>query len=74
MIRDGDFQAPIEFSSVELIPGDMIVIPDYCLIPCDVILLSGTVVMNESMLTGESVPAIKNPIPHTNETYNFIKD
>jgi magnesium-transporting ATPase (P-type) len=30
--------------------------------------------MNESMLTGESIPAIKNSIPVTSETYNRIKD
>lgn len=57
-----------------LVPGDIIEIPEYCVIPCDIILLSGTVVMNESMLTGESVPSIKNPIPLTNDVYNFIKD
>jgi len=57
-----------------MVPGDIIEIPEYCVIPCDIILLSGTVVMNESMLTGESVPSIKNPIPLTNDVYNFIKD
>ncbi|CDW88269.1 atpase type 13a2 isoform 3 [Stylonychia lemnae] len=74
VIRDGNFQKPIEIMSGGLVPGDIIEIPEYCVIPCDVILLSGTVVMNESMLTGESVPAIKNPIPMTNDVYNFIND
>jgi cation-transporting ATPase 13A2 len=30
--------------------------------------------MNESMLTGESIPAIKNSIPSTNEEYDRIRD
>lgn len=30
--------------------------------------------MNESMLTGESIPAIKNPIPPTNQLYDRVKD
>lgn len=30
--------------------------------------------MNESMLTGESIPAIKNSIPSTSEIYDRVKD
>jgi cation-transporting P-type ATPase 13A2 len=43
-------------------------------IPCDIILLEGTCVMNESMLTGESIPAIKNSIPFTSEIYDRVAD
>jgi len=35
------------------VPGDLIVIPPTgCLIPCDAVLLSGTCIVNESVLTG----------------------
>jgi len=30
--------------------------------------------MNESMLTGESIPAIKNSLPATSEVYDRIRD
>ncbi|CAJ0952596.1 unnamed protein product, partial [Mesorhabditis belari] len=43
-----------------LVPGDVIVIPEHGFVmQCDAILLTGTVIVNESMLTGESVPVTK---------------
>ncbi|GMM43332.1 putative acid anhydride hydrolase [Hanseniaspora uvarum] len=47
--------------STEIIPGDIIDISDPNLknIPCDCLLLSGQVLVNESMLSGESIPINK---------------
>jgi len=43
--------------------------------PCDCVLLSGMTVMNESMLTGESIPVVKNALlPSDIETYDPWKD
>lgn len=53
-----------EVSSELLVPGDVIRIPaTQSTMPCDCVLLSGTCIVNESMLTGESVPVIKTPLP-----------
>ncbi|XP_066996755.2 polyamine-transporting ATPase 13A3 [Anabrus simplex] len=48
-----------------LVPGDLLVIPSHgCIMHCDAVLLSGNCIVNESMLTGESVPITKTPLPN----------
>lgn len=42
-----------DISTADLVPGDIIVIPKFGFeVPCDIALLCGTCVVNESMLTG----------------------
>uniref|UniRef100_A0A8C4QPU4 ATPase 13A3 n=1 Tax=Eptatretus burgeri TaxID=7764 RepID=A0A8C4QPU4_EPTBU len=51
-------------SSTELVPGDVINIPlGGVMMPCDAVLLNGTAIVNESMLTGESIPVTKTALP-----------
>ncbi|KAI0408156.1 hypothetical protein F4802DRAFT_605184 [Xylaria palmicola] len=59
-------------SSSDLVPGDVYEISDPSLsqFPSDSILLSGDCIVNESMLTGESVPVSK--IPATDETLQIM--
>ena len=57
-------------SSLELIPGDIIEVPENTVIPCDLILLNGSCIMNECMLTGESIPVLKNSLPYNNLIFN----
>ncbi|XP_076452131.1 polyamine-transporting ATPase 13A3-like isoform X2 [Babylonia areolata] len=54
-----------DISSEDLVPGDIIEIPRRgCLMQCDAVLISGNCIVNESMLTGESVPITKTSIPN----------
>ncbi|KAM4011812.1 LOW QUALITY PROTEIN: polyamine-transporting ATPase 13A2 [Anomaloglossus baeobatrachus] len=51
-------------NSLDLVPGDCVLLPpEGMLMPCDAALLSGECMVNESMLTGESVPEMKTPLP-----------
>ncbi|KAH9514185.1 hypothetical protein Btru_030489 [Bulinus truncatus] len=60
---DGTFEL---IPSEELVPGDVIEIPRHgCDMQCDAVLITGNCIVNESMLTGESVPVTKTPLPNT---------
>lgn len=62
LLRDGK---EVCKSSHELVPGDVIILPQNSItMECDAILIGGSCVVNESMLTGESIPITKVPIPN----------
>ncbi|XP_071898310.1 probable cation-transporting ATPase 13A4 isoform X3 [Anas platyrhynchos] len=53
-----------ELESHHLVPGDLLVLKEgKALLPCDAILISGQCIVNESMLTGESIPVTKTRLP-----------
>lgn len=55
-----------------LVPGDVIEIPSNgCVMQCDIVLLSGNCIMDESMLTGECVPVTKTPLLKNNSSFVF---
>ncbi|XP_050686747.1 polyamine-transporting ATPase 13A3-like isoform X4 [Eriocheir sinensis] len=61
VLRPGDQVEMIP--SEHLVPGDVVVIPPQgCMMQCDAVLLQGNCIVNESMLTGESVPVTKTSI------------
>ena len=52
---------PKEIDSTELVPGDLYEIPkDGKALPCDTILINGSVIVNESLITGDTSPVLKN--------------
>ena len=56
--RDG---AWIRLAAAELVPGDAIKLSLGALIPADATIVSGSVMIDQSMLTGESVPVDADP-------------
>ncbi|XP_063927285.1 polyamine-transporting ATPase 13A3-like isoform X2 [Zophobas morio] len=72
----GDVKYTTEPMSTELlVPGDVLVIPSHgCVMHCDAILLTGNCILNESMLTGESVPVTKTALPNLAEIVYDAKE
>ncbi|XP_075717875.1 putative cation-transporting ATPase 13A4 [Rhinoderma darwinii] len=64
--RHGDYS---QVESRHLVPGDVIVLSGKgFFMSCDAILINGTCVVNEGMLTGESIPVTKTQLPHLDDT------
>lgn len=58
-------------SSKELVPGDVIELPKHqATLVCDAVLLTGQCILNESMLTGESIPVRKTSLPSRHVLYD----
>ncbi|KAI3406269.2 SPF1 [Candida oxycetoniae] len=60
--RDGNWQ---KISTIDLLPGDLVSITrtnDDSALPCDLLLIDGTAIVNEAMLSGESTPLLKESI------------
>ncbi|XP_010622393.1 probable cation-transporting ATPase 13A5 isoform X4 [Fukomys damarensis] len=65
MVKDKGLQ---ELESRLLVPGDILILPGKLSLPCDAVLIDGSCVVNEGMLTGESIPVTKTPLPHAENT------
>ncbi|XP_036895871.1 probable cation-transporting ATPase 13A5 isoform X1 [Sturnira hondurensis] len=57
-----------ELESHLLVPGDVLILPGKFSLPCDAVLIEGSCVVNEGMLTGESIPVTKTPLPAMEKT------
>ena len=76
IFRNGLKNPPSTHVSSELLPGDIFILQDQISIPCDCLLISGDALMNESMLTGESIPTPKFPLDENSDQifdYNSCK-
>lgn len=55
-------QTCISIDSDYLFPGDIVKITTNAVIPADIIIIEGKCVVSEAMLTGESIPLVKDAI------------
>ncbi|KAI8369377.1 uncharacterized protein BYT42DRAFT_617407 [Radiomyces spectabilis] len=70
VLRDGEW---IEnMSSADMVPGDVFEVQEQMQVSCDAVILSGTIVVNESSLTGEAMPIRKFSIPDDDNTYELL--
>ncbi|XP_054983681.1 probable cation-transporting ATPase 13A4 isoform X2 [Sorex araneus] len=61
-----------ELESRFLVPGDLLILTGSKVqMPCDAILMDGSCVVNEGMLTGESIPVTKTPLPKTDSSASW---
>ena len=61
----------VNMSSDNLVPGDILILPENdFILPCDVLLMTGTCIVNESFLSGESNPVFKSHIPKNGDKFN----
>lgn len=52
----------------QLLPGDIVsVVRKEDPVPCDLLLINGSCIVDESLLTGESIPQMKEPIENVND-------
>ncbi|KAE9357527.1 putative cation-transporting ATPase [Phytophthora rubi] len=59
--RDGEWST---IKSSDLAPGDLVRVTENWELPCDLVIVKGSTVCDESMLTGESMPVQKFPLPN----------
>lgn len=57
----------IATTSDGIVPGDIVMITPDLTMSCDLLLLEGSCVVNEAMLTGESIPLRKEPVSKAND-------
>lgn len=66
-----------ESMSEGLLPGDLVVLEyggqDEMIVPCDLVLLAGTCIVNEAMISGESTPMLKESLGENRQSEEMSK-
>lgn len=68
-----EHKEPTTIESSNLVPGDRIIIEKGIVAPCDIIVVEGECLVNQAVLTGESVPVFKIEVPSLEQHFNFEK-
>ncbi|KAI8148399.1 hypothetical protein BJV82DRAFT_592002 [Fennellomyces sp. T-0311] len=70
VLRDGEWKEDI--SSSDLVPGDIFEVRENEKLPCDAVIMTGTIVVNESSLTGEAMPIRKIALNNDDNVYDMM--
>ncbi|KAJ1976192.1 hypothetical protein H4R35_002806 [Dimargaris xerosporica] len=68
VLRDGEWK---NLSTADLVPGDVFEVIKGITVPCDAVVLSGNIVVDESSLTGEPLPIRKFPLRDDGGMYDI---
>ena len=60
----------VEIDSREVVPGDVVRLGAGAHVPCDLIVVAGSCVVDESSLTGESMPCVTSAAPSSVTVYD----
>ena len=73
--KDSEENIKIKKNIKDLVPGETYELTNEInIIPCDSILISGIAIVNESIITGESLPAYKTSLLSSNNIFNYEKN
>lgn len=60
-----------QIATVDLVPGDVLIVEKSMLMPCDCVLMKGEVLVDENTLTGEVDPISKLEIPKSDVKFDY---
>ena len=63
-----------KIQNIDLVPGDILLLSEGDIIPCDCILLDGECILSESKLIGKIDTVIKSPLKSDNDYFNYKKN
>ena len=63
-----------KLASDELVPGDIVYLSNNTKAVCDMVILDGECLVDEAVLTGESVPCSKVQLPNDSEVFDKKKN
>ena len=73
--NDNEINIKMKKNIKDLVPGEIYELTNEInIIPCDSILISGVAIVNESIITGENLPAYKTSLSSTNNIFNYEKN
>jgi len=73
-LKDQKIKGYNKIQNIDLVPGDILLLAEGDVIPCDCILLDGECILSESKLIGKVDTIIKSPLKGDNDYFNYKKN